>query len=186
DVEAHLGELAMCGHDLAFRDSDGCSAGPTHGCENFPRAHWLFDRRALRNGGLGLDSNQIASAGQEGRMKRRAIFWLNSKESRQASDLAAAQQLTEANIAAKDIAARARWDENIIGCPEAEVLPELIRQRLRPLEKEGLPVVAGVEDVHGLPLSCVGRVLPGSRYQLYFGAVNANLYSLSRLGVAGN
>src|SRR5215475_10510855 len=176
----------MCGHDLAFQDSDGCSAGPTHGCEHFPRAHWLCDRRPLGDGGLGLDSDQIASAGQEGRMKRRAIFRLNSEESRQASDLTAAQQLAEANIAAKDITARARWDENIIGCPEAEILPELIRQRLGALEKEGLPVVAGVEDVRGLPLSCVGRVLPRSRYQLYLGAMNADLYSLSRLGVAGN
>src|SRR5262245_53459205 len=176
----------MCSHDLAFRDSDGCPAGPTHGCENFPRAHWLCDRRPLGARGIGLDRNQIASAGQEGCMKRRAIFRLNSEESRQASDLTAAQQLAEANIAAKDIAARARWDENIIGCPEAEVLPEFIRQRLRALEKEGLPVVAGVEDVRGLPLSCVGRVLPRSRYQLYFGAVSADLCSLSRLSVAGN
>src|SRR5215510_6330789 len=176
----------MCGHDLAFRDSDGCPAGPTHGCENFPRAHWLCDRGPLGDGGLGLNSNQIASAGQEGCTKRGAIFRLNSEESRQASDLTAAQQLAEANIAAKDIAARARWDENIIGCSEAEVLPQLIRQRLRALEKEGLPVVAGVENVRGLPFSCVGRVLPRSRYQLYLGAVCADLYSLSRLGVARN
>src|SRR5262245_39369304 len=176
----------MCGHDLAFQDSDGCSAGPTHGCENFPRAHWLCDRRTLGDGGPGLDSTQIAPTGQEGCMKRRAIFRLNSEESRQASDLTAAQQLAEANIAAKDIAACARRDENIIGCPEAEVLPQLISQRLRALEKKGLPVVAGVEDLRGLSLSCVGRVLPRSRYQLYLGAVSADLYCLSPLGVAGN
>ena len=60
------------------------------------------------------------------------------------------QKLAEADVAAQDVAARAGRDDDIVGRVEVEVLPKLVGQRLRSLQEERLPVVAGVEDLGGL------------------------------------
>ena len=64
------------------------------------------------------------------------------------------------------------------GCVEVEVLPKLVGQRLRSLEEERLPVVAGVEDPGGHALRRVAGFLARSGNALDLGAIGARLHDL--------
>ena len=58
----------------------------------------------------------------------------------------APQQLGEADAAAQHVRAGAAGHDDVVRRLEAEILPQLVGQRLGALQEEGVPVVAGVED----------------------------------------
>ncbi len=107
---------------------------------------------------------------------------LDRVEAGQARDLPPAQQLREADVAAEHVAAGAAGDDDGVGRPEAQVLPQLVGERLGALEEMRLPVVAGVEDRIRLPDGGVGGVLAGAGDQLDLGAGGPHLHGLGRRG----
>ena len=77
-----------------------------------------------------------------------------------ALDLAGAQQFRKADLAAQHVRPGAAGHDDVVRRPEAEILPQLIGQRLGALEEERVPVVAGVEDTRRSRDGGVGGILP--------------------------
>src|SRR6516164_6417640 len=80
-----------------------------------------------------------------GGRKGRAVRRLNGKEPRPRAYRAGPFELGEATIETEDIAAISCRHENIVGCAESELFPELEGQSLGALDKERLPIVAGIK-----------------------------------------
>lgn len=70
------------------------------------------------------------------------------------------------------------------GNAETEILPQLICKGLGSLEKEWLPIMAGVERSLGLANCFASRSSSGSLDKLYLGAIGPCLCDLARRGGA--
>ena len=179
-------ELAACGDDLRLRHGDGAAVRAPQRRQHFAAPDRLGDRGPLRNRRLRGDRRAGRVAARESFRDRRAILRLDGEQPRQARDLAPAQQFAEADVAAEHVAAGARRYENVVRRAEAEILPEFIGERLRPLQEERLPIVARIEDRARLPYRLVGRVLARARDEFGLGAIGAHLYGLGGLGIGGH
>ena len=82
-----------------------------------------------------------------------------TEDPRPPGDLAAPQQLGEADVGTEDVAAVAERHHDVVRRREAELLPQLVSQRLDPFHEEGLPVVARIEDLRTLAERRLGHVL---------------------------
>lgn len=65
--------------------------------------------------------------------------------------------------------------KDVVGRPKPKILPEFVCQRRGALQEEGLPVVAGIEDVLRLPDRLVRGVLTRAGNELDLGAIGAHL-----------
>ncbi|KAG1453615.1 hypothetical protein G6F57_015689 [Rhizopus arrhizus] len=110
---------------------------------------------------------------------------LRHEELGQAADLSGRQQFGKPDGAAQHIAAGARRDHDVVGRLEAKVFPHLVRNGLRPLQEERLPVVAGVEDVTRGADGFGLRVFARAFHQAHVGAARADLRHLGDGRVGG-
>ena len=158
-VEPGMREPPARGDDLLLRHRDGAAARAPHRRQNFAPAH----RPAIAVPSAMVGFGSIFAQASSPRAKAATIgaqFSGCAANSRGSSrDFAAPQQFAKADVAAEHVAARAGRDHDIVRRAEAEVLPELIGERLRALQEERLPVVAGVEDRPRLPDRLVRRIL---------------------------
>src|SRR5215475_1791120 len=99
-------------------------------------------------------------ARQPGRCKGRAIRRLDGEQAWPRPNLAAPLEFIEAAFEAEYVAAVPRGHEDVVGNPKAELLPQFKGERFRALDKEGLPVVAGIEAIADRDERRFGDVLP--------------------------
>ena len=103
------------------------AAGAPDGGQDFAGSHGPCDRRAFRDRRTDFDWNEIVGSGHEARVERRAIFRLRGEQPGQTCDLAAAEKLAEADIAAQNVAARACGDDDVVGRVESRDPPKAHR-----------------------------------------------------------
>src|SRR5205807_720433 len=100
-------------------------------------------------------------------------------EARPPGNLAAPFEFVETALEAEDVAAVAGRHEDVVGNPEAELLPQLIGERLGTLDKERLPVVAGVKALTDRGECRLRDGLTGARDDPDFSARRGDLYDLA-------
>src|SRR6202022_1450334 len=97
------------------------------------------DSRLCREG------HKPVRARRPGRRKGGAICRLDGKEPRPGGNPAPSFELVEAAFEPENVAAIAGRNEDIVGNPKAELLPQFEGERLGAFDKKRLPVVAGVK-----------------------------------------
>src|SRR5207237_4881473 len=111
-------------------------------------------------GGWRSEGHKPPRARRPGRREGRAIRRLDGKEPRPRGNLAASLEFVEAAFEPENVAAVAGRNEDIVGNPKAELLPQFEGEGLGALDKEGLPIVARIKAFAGRGERRLGNVLP--------------------------
>src|SRR5204863_8753522 len=126
-----------------------------------------------------LERHVIRGVGRPGSGEGGAILGLDGEEPRPAGDLAASFEFVEAALEAENVAAVAGWHEDVVGNAKPELLPQLVSERLGPLDKKRLPVVAGVEALANRRQRRLGNRLTGARNEADVSARGGDLHDLA-------
>ena len=147
DIDADARQIERGRADLRPRSASPRRRAFRAACQA-PRASRIGCAIAVPSAMVGLISacDRRIAAGKERRGDRPAIRRLGGEDARHGVDLAGAQQFGKADLAAQHVGAGAARRDDVVGRAEAQVLPQLVGQRLGAVQEERMPVVAGVED----------------------------------------
>src|SRR5712671_451663 len=179
DKEAKPAERGNRRRDLRFGDHDDTSSRSAQGAQYLGDADGLRSGDPVGDGRSCRERHQLILSCRPRGCEGRAISRLHCEEARSCDYLAAFFKLVEAALEAEDVAAISGRNEDVVGRAKAELLPQLEGERFGALDKEWLPIVAGVKAFADCRKGGLGHILPRAGDCPDIGARNGDLHELA-------